>query len=107
VALARAVLKGLRARRAFGWPEDASDTAVDPAECAAHFGMDKLRWANVCVRSANFYERTAFIHYDPRPPSARAPRYWQAVHALMADRAPEQVGIPGLGARPVWVPFQD
>ena len=36
-------------RRAFGWPKDSAVPVVDPAECVAHFGIDKTAWRHDCL----------------------------------------------------------
>jgi hypothetical protein len=100
VALAQAVLDGLRARRAFGWSGGAPAARIDPAECAEHFGMSLNRWAVVCGRVVFFYKRTAYLRHDPAHRLAIIARYEQAAREIRAGKTPEETGVPGLGVRP-------
>jgi lysophospholipase L1-like esterase len=96
-ALAQAVLDGLAARRAFGWPAGVPAPRVEPAEVARHFGMDPERWAEVCDKTALFYGRIAYIRHDPTPLVVRGSRFRAAARAIRAGAAPESVGLPGIG----------
>ncbi len=99
VALAQAVLRELRARGAFGWTRGAVP-AIDPVACAAHFGIDRDAWENVCKWTAYFYEVTATNRFDPAERLAWKERYAQARRRIAAGTAPEEVGIPGVGLGP-------
>jgi hypothetical protein len=107
IALAQAVLNGLCERRAFGWPNGIAAPAIDPAECAEHFGLDQQRWFWVCYRSAQFYDWVAHARYDPTTRHAKMLRFLHAAHLVNQGRPPDQVGIPGLGVHPVPVPFAE
>jgi hypothetical protein len=65
VALAQAVLAGLKARNAFGWPAARPAPVLDPKQCAAEFGVDAVAWALVCERAAAQYNMMAFLTVDP------------------------------------------
>ncbi len=99
--LAEAILRGLRARRAFGWGEatPAPIPAVSPSDCARHFGMDADKWDQVCGYAAWFYQQTAFIRFDPSERLAKRLRYLEARRRILARTAPEDVGMPGVGTR--------
>lgn len=99
VALATAVLKGLQSRRSFGWPKSARDPSLDPVAVAERFGLNAESFAHVCERAANFYERTAFLRYDPRERRAKRRAYLEAARRIREGVAPERTGIPGLGAK--------
>jgi lysophospholipase L1-like esterase len=96
-ALARAILKGLHARRAFGWPSSSPRPDVGPSDCAAHFGMDATKWATVCAYSAWFYQFTAFIRFDPSERLAKQARYLEARRRIEAGSPPDAVQVPGVG----------
>lgn len=96
-AIAGALLKGLAERHAFGLTNAPGESAVDPARCADHFGIDAAKWAVVCRRAALFYERTAYIRYDPSIGLAQAGRFESAAGAIEAGTPPEQAGVPGIG----------
>ncbi|MBX6313197.1 MAG: hypothetical protein IRY99_09825 [Isosphaeraceae bacterium] len=100
LALAQDLLNQLAARRAFGWPAGRPAPTIDPDECAAHFGLDRGVWADVCERSALFYDATALIRYDPSERSAKARRYRGAAARIAAGELPELAGVPGLGVHP-------
>jgi hypothetical protein len=65
VALAEAVLAGLKAKSAFKWPAERPSPVLDPKRCAAEFGVDAAAWALVCQRSAAQYDMLAFLSVDP------------------------------------------
>jgi hypothetical protein len=97
--LARAILSALRTRRAFGWPDATPCPRVEPAECAAHFGVGPEAWKVACEWGAMFYERTAHIRYDPSARLAWIERYRRAARAIAEGVAPEDVGLPAIGVR--------
>ena len=97
VALAEAVLAGLKARAAFGWPESTPAPLLDPQQCADQFGIDTAAWATVCERSAAFYGQLAFLSSDPVDRVEWRDRYAMAAHQIRAGTRPEDVGIPGVG----------
>jgi tetratricopeptide (TPR) repeat protein len=98
-ALAQAVLRELRAREAFGWTRGVVP-AIDPASCAAHFGVDRHAWEDVCKWSAFFFDVTATNRFDPAERLAWKERYLDAQKRIAAGTAPEDVGIPGVGLGP-------
>jgi hypothetical protein len=100
IALTQDLLNQLHARKAFGWPEGTPAPTIDPSECAEHFGLDAAMWAEVCRRSASFYEITSGIRYDSSDRNARAARYREAAEAIASGTAPEDTGVPGVGVRP-------
>ncbi|MDR3633085.1 MAG: tetratricopeptide repeat protein [Isosphaeraceae bacterium] len=106
VTLARAVLRELRARGAFGWTGGPVPT-LDPAECAAHFQLGSREWSTVCTRVKWFYKTIAKNRFDPSERFAKAKRFGAAAEQIRAGTPPEQAGIPGLGARPKWVEDPD
>ena len=65
VALAGAILAGLKTRRAFGWPEATPVPPLDPDRCAVQFGIDADAWASVYEHCAAQYEMLAFLTVDP------------------------------------------
>jgi lysophospholipase L1-like esterase len=95
--LAQAILTGLHARRALGWPESAPPPVVTPAECAAHFEMDNARWIEICEYAVWFYDMTSYIRYDPSARQDKAQRFREAKRQLEAGKRPESLGIPGIG----------
>ena len=98
IALAQAVLQGLKARRAFGWPDDVPAPTLDPRRCAAHFGLGRDEWRRLCLWGIMVYDLLSPMHYDP---SRRAPeggrRLARAYKLLEAGGAPEDVGLPNIG----------
>ena len=100
-ALSEAILRGLHARRAFGWGEaaPAPEPAVSGADCARHFGIDAEKWRNVCDYAEWFYDHTADVRFDPSARRAKAAIYREASRRIKAGLAPEDVGVPGVGTR--------
>jgi hypothetical protein len=96
IALAEAVLRELRASRSFGWASGAAPS-IDPAECAAHFGMDDKSWAEVCRKVAFFYKVTANCRYDPAERLNKMELYSKAADRIAAGTPSAEVGLPGIG----------
>ena len=97
VALAEAVLSGLKSRAAFGWPELTPAPALDPKQCADQFGVNTATWATICERSAAFYGQIAFLSSDLVDRVQWRDRYAMAAQQIRAGARPEDVGIPGVG----------
>jgi len=95
VALAEAVLGGLKARGAFGWPASTPVPALDSARCAAEFGVNSAAWAVVCNRSAAQYGQLAFLSIDSAERVQQRIRYKLAAQRIEAGIPPESAGIPG------------
>ena len=75
-ALAAAILDALRARRSFGWPDGVPTPVIDPAQCAAHFGMGRTDWKPVCAVGGVvlFRGRQASVRSEPVSSQARGVR---------------------------------
>lgn len=99
VALAEAVLAGLKAQGAFGWPAEVAAISLEPARVAAEFKVDRAAWAAVCSRTASHYGQLAFLTIESAERIQWRDRYSQAVRAIEAGATPENTGIPGVGTR--------
>ncbi len=97
LALAQAVLRGLHARRAFGWRADAPTPTLDPIECIRHFGIDPNVWRYLCLWGIMFYDRTSWATYDPGRRSVKRWAFVAAADKIEAGAAPESVGLPNIG----------
>ena len=97
VALAEAVLSGLKAKSAFGWPASSAAPVLAPDRVAAEFNVDAAAWATVCKRSALHYDRLAALSFDRAERIAWRDRYVRAAHAIESGASPESIGLPGLG----------
>jgi hypothetical protein len=97
IALAQAILEVLHARRAFGWPADAPRPVVDPAACAAHFGLDTKAWISLCENGALFYYRIASVRHDRSERRAKELAFREAGKRIGAGEPPEGVGLPNIG----------
>jgi hypothetical protein len=95
-ALARDILTQLRSRRAFGWPDPVPVPEIDLADCVRSFDLDRVRWAEICRRSAEFYSRTAFVRFDPADRLAAGERYERAAEAIVAGTPIDQTGVESL-----------
>ena len=84
-------------RRAFGWPEDSPAPVIDPARCAAHFGLVPGAWRYICVWGIMFYDRTAPIRYDSSQRLQKKLAFATAADRIDAGDAPESVGLPNVG----------
>ena len=100
MALAEALLRELAQTERLGWPEGRAAPRLDPAACAAHFGIGQAQWAKVCERAAWFAGATASNRFDPTERLAKQRRYEEAARELNQGTEPEATGIPGLGTHP-------
>ena len=83
VALAEAVLGGLKSRAAFGWPASTPAPVLDPQQCADQFGIDAAAWATVCDRSAVFYGQLALLPSDlPSGSNGATATPWQHARSV-------------------------
>jgi tetratricopeptide (TPR) repeat protein len=99
--IARAILISLRARRVFGWGQasPAPESAVTPAECARHFGMDPDRWQHICDYAAEFYHFAAIVRFDPSARKAKEARFEEASRRIRSGTDPSETGAAGIGTR--------
>lgn len=97
VALAEAILAGLKGRAAFGWPGETPAPRIDLAECADHFDVQVATWKAVCEFAASFYRTTVPIRHDPAERRGKEARYGEALIRLGAARTAEGLGLPGVG----------
>lgn len=106
IALAEKVIERLIARPMLARPKSIPPPRIDPAECAAHFGIDRAAWATIVDRCAFFYARTAYVRFDPSESLARGHRYFQAHQAITSGTNPIDAGVLGLGLNktsPCWL----
>jgi hypothetical protein len=99
VALASAVLSGLKDRAVFGWPASTPILGLAPSRVAVDFKIDVTAWAIVCKRSAAHYGQIAFLAIDSAERIKWRDRYSQAARAIEAGIAPLDAGIPGVGTQ--------
>jgi hypothetical protein len=99
--LARATLRELHTRRAFGWGQaaPAPEPAPTPADCARHFGMDRGRWQAICDYAAEFYFHAAVVRFDLAARRAKEARYEPASRRIQAGTDPSETGMAGIGTR--------
>jgi lysophospholipase L1-like esterase len=97
LVLASAILKGLHARRAFGWPAGKPAPEIDPERCAAHFDLASYDWRPLCERGVMFYRATAPLRYDPRQRLAKQQAFADAARRIAFGEPPEQIGLPNVG----------
>jgi hypothetical protein len=99
LALAEAVLAGLKARGVFGWPREMAAIRIEPARIVVEFQVDASAWATVCSRTAAHYGQLAFLTVESAERIQWRDRYSQAARRIMAGATPENAGIPGLGTQ--------
>jgi hypothetical protein len=97
IALAQAVLHALHARRALGWPSDAPAPLIDPARCAAHFGIDHDSWKLLCSWDEWFNSVVIPLRYDSSRRLQARDAGVAAANKIAAGAAPETVGLPNVG----------
>ncbi len=102
IALAQAVLHALQARRVWGWPSDLPPPIIDPARCAAEFGIKPRDWVDLCKVGSGFNTLVAPLRYETGQRSKKGALYDQARLRIESGDPPESVGIPNIGIpRPV------
>jgi hypothetical protein len=104
IALAQAVLQALQARGAFGWPHDAAAPVIDPARCAARFGLVPAAWRKICLWGIMFYDKTAPMRYDSSLRGQKRAAFVAAADRIEAGDPAESVGLPNIGV-PARVPL--
>ncbi|MGE3822156.1 MAG: hypothetical protein AB7I30_22300, partial [Isosphaeraceae bacterium] len=104
VALTQNALDQIADRRLLDWPEGTPSPTIDPVACASHFQLDRVKWATVLERTQSFYERTAFMKFDPTERNRKAEVYDEARKRVASGLPPEETGLPGVGTRPTEVP---
>lgn len=97
IALAQAILRELRARHAFGWPEDTPAPLIEPAECAAHFGLIREAWKKIILWGVHFGNYSQGLRYDPENRLEKRRIYAEAFDRLAAVEAVEALGLPNVG----------
>jgi lysophospholipase L1-like esterase len=97
IALAEAVLAGLKERHAFGWPVSCAVPTIDLAACASHFDLTSAAWKAVCRFTAGFYWTMLRIRFDPAEREAKAHRNDSGLRRLEAGDSPELLGLAGIG----------
>ena len=97
IALAQGILEALHDRRAFGWSSDAPAPTIDPARCAAHFGLEPKDWKRLAERGSMFYYGTASLRYDPRQRRDKQRAFQAASQRIEAGEAAETIGLPNVG----------
>jgi hypothetical protein len=95
LALAEAVLGGLKARRAFGWPASTPVPVLDSDRCATEFGVDAQAWATICRRVAVQYDRLAYLTVDSNERANRSLAYKLAAQRIERGTPLANAGIPG------------
>jgi lysophospholipase L1-like esterase len=101
VALAEAILAGLKERKVLGWPDSVPAPTIDLAECAANFGVGVEAWKTACQSAVGFYHLTGSLRFDSTERSAKRDRYNEALRGLIEGKKVEDLGVPGLGLRSV------
>jgi lysophospholipase L1-like esterase len=97
IALAQAVLRVLKTTGAVGWPGDVPAGPIDPADCAAHFGLDGKTWAHLCHWEKTFNERVLPLRYDRSQRLQKRAAAITAAERLSQGTAPESLGLPSVG----------
>jgi lysophospholipase L1-like esterase len=97
IALAQAILRGLKERGALGWPRALSAPVIDPAACARHFGLGAAAWRSISLWGMGFYELTRGMRYDSAERLFKRQVFADAADRIKAGAAPEAVGLPNIG----------
>ena len=104
IALAQAVVWSLHGRRALGWAGKDRPTYIDPALCAARFGLDRESWRFVSIWTTGFYKLVSPLRYDRVERIRRIDAAIWAAKKIEAGTDPEALGLLNVGV-PVSVPL--
>jgi lysophospholipase L1-like esterase len=107
IALAQAVLRMLRARRVFGWPEGTPAPLFDPAQCVSHFRLGREAWKKIILWGVHFGNSAQGLRYDPAPRLRRRRLYAEAFDRLVAGESVEDLGLPNVGTPEPVPPVDD
>jgi hypothetical protein len=99
IALAQAILEGMRAHHAFRWTAEIPVPPIDPTQCAAHFGLKPSDMSAVAMSESAFYGGVALLRYDPSQRRAKARALERAARRIAAGESAESVGLSDFGAR--------
>ena len=99
-ALSRAILREIRARRAFGWDAGTAPD-LDPAGVASHFGVDSGRWVSACDWGRSFYRWVAGFRFESQEHLARARRFEESGRRIASGEAPDSTGFVPLRLDPL------
>jgi lysophospholipase L1-like esterase len=97
IALSQAVLHALKTIGAFGWPADVPSPVIDPARCAAHFGLDEKTWQHLCQWQKGFNDLVIPLRQDRTMRIQKRDEGLAAVQRLREGIAPEALGLPNVG----------
>ncbi len=97
IALAQGVLRGLRARHAFGWPENMPAPTIDPAECLIRFALDREGWKKLCLWGIHFGTYVTGLRYESALRFQKKKAYADAYERLVAGESPDALGLPNIG----------
>jgi hypothetical protein len=97
IALAQAVVHAIQARRALQWPADTPPPTIDPAACAAHFGLGHGTWQHAAAWEGGFYGLVARLRYESSERRRRIDAGRLAFDRLKAGATPDAVGMPNVG----------
>jgi hypothetical protein len=95
-ALAQEIMMQLKQRRFLSWPEAVPAPSINLAQCLQSFGLDKARWSEISHRSEVFFERTAYVRYDPTERLAVMREYGAAAKSIAAGASLDTIKIPSL-----------
>ncbi len=98
--LSQAVLEGLKARGAVGWPKDVPAMVINPARCLEHFGFQPQHWKGICKWTSGFYSLTAMLRFDSDERLRKEVRYKNARRRIDEGARAETLGVDNLGAPP-------
>jgi lysophospholipase L1-like esterase len=97
IALAQAILQGLRDRRAFEWPGSTPAPTLDPRQVAKHFGLGPKQWEWLCAWGVNFYDVTAGAHYDTTARLEKRKAFQRALELIASRHDADANGLPNIG----------
>jgi hypothetical protein len=97
IDLAQAVLRGLRAHRAFGWPEDVPAPSINPAECVIRFALGREAWKKLCLWGIHFGAYAIGLRYESALRMQKRKAYADAYLRLDSGEAAEALGLPNIG----------
>jgi lysophospholipase L1-like esterase len=101
VALAEAVLAGLKERHAFGWADSVPPPSIALEDCASHFDVTTATWKEVCRFAARFYLTTLRIRFDAAEREAKSRFHEDGLRRLEEGVSGDRLDLAGIGVESV------
>ena len=105
-ALAQAILREMRSRRAFGWSRGEPPN-LEVASVATQFRLGSKEWQAVCRWGQGYFQWASGIRFDPSEHLLKARKFEECKKLLSAGKSPDATGFAPLSLQPLSNPTSD